>query len=250
MKEIAIVTGASSGLGRAFALRLELEYNLDEIWLCARRSEGLETTKNQLQKAKGIVIPMDLAQASDLERLGKRLESEAPRVRVLVNAAGYGRDALFSEVGLEEHLHMIDVNVKALVALTHLCLPRMDNGAQIYQVASVNAFMPLPGGAVYGASKSFVLNFSHALKRELEPRGIHVMTVSPGAVDTEFFGVISGGKKTVPKGAADPADVVARAVADARRGRLNSTHGAAQRFNILLSRLLSRKTLLRLVGNG
>lgn len=195
---IAVITGASSGIGREFARQIPRLYkNLDEIWVIARRTKRLE----ELEKELPIPIRMfdsDLKRDYIYEKLEKILEREKPDIRMLVNAAGYGKIGQVETLSTSGQLGMIDVNIRALTRMTCLCLPYLQKGSRILQIASAAAFAPQPGFAVYAASKSYVYSFSHALSCELEERGIFVTAVCPGPVDTEFFdcaGGVSGSMK-------------------------------------------------------
>ncbi|PKL35311.1 MAG: short-chain dehydrogenase [Spirochaetae bacterium HGW-Spirochaetae-1] len=247
-KRIAIITGASSGLGREFAIQLSAAYELDEMILLAHEKElkGLEETASMIS-VPAVLVPLDLTASGSMDRIRDMLRDRAPRISILVNNAGFAHLGTFTEAPLDRLLTMIDLNVKALVELTHICIPLMDAGSFIYQVASISAFLPGPNLAVYAASKSFVLSFAHALYRELEGRGIHVISVSPGPVATGFWQTASSGAMAPPQNASRPADVVARALKDAGKKRINSTYGFAAQLTIALSRILNRKFHLRLL---
>ncbi len=186
-KRIAVITGASSGMGMEFARRIS-EANLDELWLIARRRDRLEAFAAECPIPTRI-LSLDLTQPESTDAYKTLLEDENPDVRILVNAAGFGKFRAFTELTLEEQLAMIDLNDKALVAMTYLTLPYMQAGSCIYQLGSLSSFQPVPYINVYGASKAFVLSFSRALNKELsrQGRGIKVMAVCPGWVKTEFF---------------------------------------------------------------
>ena len=184
--KIAVITGASSGMGLEFAKAVDAEEELDEIWLIARRRERLEELAGSL-RARARILPLDLLDSAAFAEYAALLERERPTVTTLVNSAGFGRFALFTEVDLETNLRMIDLNDKATVAMTQLTLPYMKRGSRVINIDSLSAFQPVPYQCVYGSTKAFVLSFSRALNVELEPRGIRVMAVSPGWVQTEFF---------------------------------------------------------------
>jgi hypothetical protein len=245
---IGIVTGASSGIGKEFVHQLENAYALDEIWLIARSEDRLKEIASRLQCSKGVVLPLDLTAQQDIAELEKKIKDASPDIQVLVNNAGYGLVGEFTVAGLDEQLKMIDLNAKAVVACTYLCLPSMPRGGVIFEVASISGFIPGPKTAVYSATKAFVLSFSLALYQELQARGIHVITVSPGPVATDFWNIATKGNMSVPPNAAQPADVVRLAIRDAKRGKLNSTHGIIPRLITYLPRLMRRKTLVRLVS--
>jgi short-subunit dehydrogenase len=188
-KKIAIITGASSGLGVEFARQVERAYFLDEIWLVARRAGPMKELADAFQKSKGVVLALDLTDRGDLLALQKRISDEAPEIEILVNNAGYGKIGPFADLGLDEQMQMIDLNVRTLTYLTHIVLPHMKAGSKIVQVASSIAYSPAPYFAVYAATKAYVASLSDALNFELRHRGIHVMSVCPGPVATEFFTV-------------------------------------------------------------
>ncbi|MBQ7114656.1 MAG: SDR family NAD(P)-dependent oxidoreductase [Clostridia bacterium] len=184
--KIAVITGASSGMGREFVLQLAQKEQFDEIWVIARRKEKLEELRS-LVKTPLRILPLDLSGKDGLDAYAAALKAAQPDVRVLVNASGFGRFGNYEEVPLQDSLDMIDLNCKALVAMTELTLPYMQKGAKILQLDSLSSFQPVPYINVYGATKAFVLSYSRALNVELSPRGIRVMAMCPGWVKTEFF---------------------------------------------------------------
>ena len=183
---IAIVTGASSGMGREFVLQLENYIKVDEIWVIARRLEELESLKTEVSTTVR-PIPLDLCDAASFDTVAALLEAEKPDIKLLVNAAGFGKFGAYHKVSLQDESRMIDLNCKALVLMTRLCLPYMKAGSHILQLDSLSAFQPVPYITTYGATKSFVLSYSRAMNRELRPGGIRMMAMSPGWVKTEFF---------------------------------------------------------------
>ena len=183
---IAVITGASSGMGREFVYAIDREYELDELWVIARRKERLEDLQEKC-RAKVRPLAWDLADPASFDSFRSLLETEKPHIRVLVNAAGYGLFGTFEEMGLEEQLGIVDVNDKALTALCLLSLPYMEKGDDIVNLGSNSSHQPVPFLNVYAASKAYVLSFSRGLGRELKPRGIHVMCVCPGWIKTEFM---------------------------------------------------------------
>lgn len=186
---IAVITGASSGLGQEFAIQIDsLFHNLDEIWLIARRKQRLEKLAGILgTKAK--VIQLDVADDMQMQLFQEVLDIASPTIRILVNCAGYGLMGPFEELSLVEQLGMVKVNCEALTRMTHICLPFMKKNSRIIQLASSAAFVPQINFAVYAASKSYVLSFSRALGEELRKRRIYVTAVCPGPVETEFFDI-------------------------------------------------------------
>ena len=183
---IAIVTGASSGMGREFALQLSDYVKVDEIWVIARRAEALETLKAEISVPVR-PLALDLLDDDSFEKLEELLEEEKPNIRLLVNAAGFGKFGAYHRVSIKDDCRMLDLNCKALMVMTRLCLPYMEAGSHILQLDSLSAFQPVPYITTYGATKAFVLSYSRAMNRELKPKGIRMMAMNPGWVKTEFF---------------------------------------------------------------
>ena len=183
---IAVVTGASSGMGRELVLAADREYSPDEIWVIARREERLKELASEC-RASVRVLAMDLSVKESFDKYKALLEAEAPDIRLLINAAGYGFFGAFEDLELDGQLGIAELNDKALTAMWYLSLPFMKSGSSIINLGSNSAWQPVPYMAVYAASKAYVLSFSRALGRELKGRGIHVMCVCPGWVKTEFM---------------------------------------------------------------
>lgn len=236
---IAIVTGASSGIGREFAMQIPNLYKqLDEIWVIARRKERLLALKSEISVPVR-VFDMDLNQTDSYEYLEQSLKAADANIRMLVNSAGYGKIGTFSETGIESQLGMLDLNCKALTRMTYLCLDYMSKGSRIINVASAAAFGPQPRFAVYAASKSYVYSFSVALEAELKEREIHVTAVCPGPVETEFFEV-AGSEMAVLKEQfrVQAKDVVRQALLDARHKKTISIYGSVMKAAKFASKLL------------
>lgn len=185
MTRIALITGASSGLGVEFARQLDGEPNIDEIWLVARSEERLEEVAKSLA-TPAIAIAADLSAPEDVRAIVSKLADDELAVSYLVNSAGFGRFGSWEAVPVEDEEGMIDLNCRALVSMTRACLPHMERGSRIIQVASSAGFMPLPSMNVYSASKAFVLRYSQGLRFELRERGIGVTALCPTWVNTGF----------------------------------------------------------------
>ena len=244
--KIAVVTGASSGMGLEFAKAIDAEETLDEIWLIARRGDRLEALAKEL-RAPARILTLDLGRPESFEEYKKLLEAEKPLISTLCNAAGFGRFALFTETELDVNLAMIDLNDKALVAMTQLSLPWMKRGSRVINLDSLSAFQPVPYQCIYGSTKAFVLSFSRALNVELEPRGIRVMAVSPGWVKTEFFdhAVSDNGAVTYYDVLWEPADVAKRAMRDYKKGKDVSILVHRVRRQVLLVKLLPHRLVMK-----
>lgn len=185
--QIAIVTGASSGLGREFVRQIAKKKNLDAIWVIARRKSRLYEIEKDVS-VPIVPIALDLTKQESFSALQELLEAQKPNVHILVNAAGFGKMGSYKEISLSDCDDMIELNCRALMRMTFTVLPYMNKGAQILEVCSVASFQPLPTLNIYAASKAFVQSFSRALRWELLGRGIHVTAICPYWIkDTEFI---------------------------------------------------------------
>lgn len=246
---IAIVTGASSGMGREFVRQLSGYVSVDEIWAVARRASALETLKAEASVPVRPIV-LDLLEASSFTELEALLESEKPNVRLLVNAAGFGKFGAYQKVPVEDDCRMIDLNCKALLLMTRLCVPYMQPGSHILELDSLSAFQPVPYITTYAATKAFVLSYSRALNQELKSRGIRVMAVSPGWVKTEFFDhatKTSNTAVTYYNIMYEAKDVVATAIHDLYRTRKDlSVHGAPVRWQVRGVKLLPHSLVMKI----
>lgn len=244
--KIAIVTGASSGMGREFARRLAEEGALDELWLIARRKERLEQLKKEIEENAGGLrvrpLALDLTEAGSVARLKGLLAKQNPKVKVLVNASGFGKYGTYQDLTEQEISQMIDLNCKALVHLTYAVLPYMKKGSRVLILGSASAFQPLPEFNLYASTKAFVVHFSRALNVELKSRKIPVTCVCPGYVRTEFFQVAQDTKNPDTcknfKPMYEPEDVVRKALSDSRKGRDLSVLGLDTKMKRLSGKLL------------
>ena len=184
--KIAVITGASSGMGREFVYAIDKEFDLDEIWVIARREEKLKELGENC-RANVRPIALDLTDRESFAEYKGILETEKPEIQVLVNAAGFGLFGTFTEMDLDRQLDIIDLNDGALTAMCHMSIPYMPESSHIINLASNSSWQPVPYINVYGASKAYVMSFSRALGVELKKQGIHVMAVAPGWIKTEFF---------------------------------------------------------------
>lgn len=250
MKKIALITGASSGIGKEFVIQISKRYqNLDEIWLVARRKDRLT------ELAKKISIPvkeieLDLTKKEQIRIIKELLLKEQPQISLLINCAGVGKVGKFEQISQEEQMDMIRLNCLALTFLCRECISYMKRGSKIINMGSIASFFPMPDFAVYAATKSYVLNFSRALRIELKRKGIFVTTVCPGPVVTEFFQIAEKtGYHTWYKKffVAKPQEVVQQALEDSKRGRELSIYQGGVRALRVLAKLLPHRILLWLM---
>ncbi len=244
---IAIITGASSGMGRRFAETCDRRGPFDEVWVIARRENRLEELKKTVPYPVR-PIAVDLTDRTALLKIRELLETEKPDVGLLVNAGGFGRFEAFTDTPAEVNVNMVDLNCSALMTLTQYVLPYMSPGGAVVNIASVAAFQPIPYINIYAATKAFVLYFSRALNRELKGRGIRVMAVCPFWTRTEFFERAVDLEKppVVKKYVAmyDPDDIIARAWRDLLRGRDVSKYGFKARVQAALCKILPHKIVM------
>jgi len=245
---IAIVTGASSGMGREFVKKIDQNEKLDEIWVLARRTSRLEELKNEI-KTPIRVLGCDLTDENSLKDYRNLLEKEQPEIKILVNCSGYGKFGHTDVVSLEDSMGMIDLNCKALVSVTQLSLDFMARGSHIVQLCSLSSFQPVPYLNVYASTKAFVLSYSRGLNAELKSRGIHVMAVCPGWVETEFFAraeTVQTDAVTYFNKIYKAKDVIDTAYKDMLRGKQVSIHGLRIKGQVLLVKLLPHSLVIKI----
>ena len=250
---IAIVTGASSGMGREFVLQLSKYTSVDEIWAIARRAEALES----LKAASAVPvrpISMDLCRDISFDALQQLLETEKPNIRLLVNGAGFGKFGAFSRISPEDDVRMINLNCTALVRMTRLALPYMTSGSHILQLDSLSAFQPVPYITTYAATKAFVLSYSRSLNQELKPRGIRCMAMNPGWVKTEFFDhamkTNEGNEVQYFNYLYEAEDVVATGLKDLYKSRKDySVHGLPIKAQVKLVKFVPHNIVMKIWQN-
>ena len=239
--KIAIVTGASSGMGREFVLQLSQYVAVDEIWVIARRTQALENLKTEVAVPLR-PVSLDLCADESFGILSALLEQEQPDVKLLVNAAGFGKFGTAVNIPVEEDCRMIDLNCKALVRMTRCVLPYMHAGSHILQLDSLSAFQPVPYITTYGATKAFVLSYSRAMNRELKKDGVRMMAMNPGWVKTEFFNhalQTNGNEVQYYNYLWEAKDVVATGLKDLYKTKKDySVHGLPIKFQVLLVKVM------------
>lgn len=238
-KKVAVITGASSGMGRLFAETLGEYGSFDEVWVLARRRERLEELRLSFPTR---ALPLDLSKEESYKEYENLLHSENPDVALLINASGFGKFEATIDTPLSDNLNMVDLNCKAVAAMCQLTVPYMKSGAQIINIASVAAFQPVPYINVYSATKAFVLHYSRSLNRELKRLGIAVSAVCPFWTKTEFFdrAIKKDSDAVVKKYVAmyRPEQIVSRTWRDVKRGRDVIQFGFIARTQTLLAKIL------------
>ena len=247
--KIAIVTGASSGMGREFVLQLPGYVRVDEIWVIARREDALKKLQGEVSVPVRPVV-LDLLNNASFDAYAKLLEAEKPDVKLLVNAAGFGKFGSWENISLEDECRMIDLNAKALLVMTRLTVPYMGPGSHILQLDSLSAYQPVPYITTYGATKAFVLSYSRAMNRELKKRGIRMMTMNPGWVKTEFFSHAFQSNQSEVQffdRLWEAKDVVATGLKDLYKTKKDmSIHGFPVKFQVFLVKLVPHRFVMNI----
>lgn len=236
--KIAIVTGASSGMGQVYARTAADHVQFDELWVIARREDRLQAIKEELS-GKTVVrcFPLDLTDPKAIESIEATLKAEAPEIALLVNAAGFGKFQAVMDVERRRADDMVDLNCRALMDMCYICYPYMVRGSKILNIASVAAFQPVPYQVEYAATKAFVLSFSRGLWKELRSKGITVTALCPYWTRTEFFDTANERNEkdriTYYNAMYEAEDVVNRGWRDLMKGRDVSTYGTTARLQLL-----------------
>ncbi len=239
MKKVAIITGASSGIGKELFLSIPDWIEIDEVWVMARSRKNLELLQESTDK-KVVVIDGDLTDNSVIGRLIGLLEAEKPLVTLLINSSGYGKFGKTCDVSLSDTLGMVDLNCRALTAVTHAVLPYMDKGSHVMQIASIAGFTAIPYLNVYAASKAYVLSFARSLKSEYKKQGINVLAVCPFWTKTNFFARAKNSEDEIIKKyfvMYDPKKVAKRAWRDLKRKKEVSSYGGLNKILVFLMKI-------------
>lgn len=249
----ALITGASSGIGEEFARQLAARGA--NLVLVARTEVKLAQLCAELGARHGIeaqYVALDLAEAEAAARLFAETERRGVRVETLINNAAFGAMGDFIELELERQLRMIDLNIRSLVALTHLYLKpmRARGRGEIINVASTAAYQPVPYMSVYAATKAFVLSFSEALWAENRPYGVHVMALCPGPTETNFFAAAGVESRAPFRAMQKPSDVVRTALAALERRQSSVVSGWGNYLLVQSERLFPRAAIARAIARA
>ena len=242
MAKIAIITGATGGLGREFTRVISSYDHIDEVWAVGRNVDKL----NKLKASWGKVIPICADLSGDgLDIITQKIEKEKPNIKYLINNAGIGYLGKYEDMEIEKVKSFCDINCTVPTALISAVLPYMNKGAGILNISSASSFQPNPYLALYSASKVFIKNISRALSVELKPRGINVTAVCPGWVDTDMLPKEKDGKKIKYTGMISSRKVVKKVLKDNQKGKDMSTPGWFSKYFRIYSKITPTSLVMK-----
>lgn len=248
MSSIAIITGATGGLGQEFVSEL-LKENIHEIWAVARNEKRLNELKAKFGE-KVRTIRCDLSNADDLSELFSIIETEKPDIRLLINNAGIGKMGASTEFSDDDIVNEIDINCKSICLLCNHSIPFMSVGSRILNISSASSFQPVPYINLYAASKAFVRSYTRALNVELKSKGIICTAVCPGWIDTEMLQKEYNGKPVKFPGLVSPNRVAVQALRNSAKGRDMSVCTFFVKYEHFLSKILPSKWIMNIWLNG
>jgi short-subunit dehydrogenase len=247
MKNIAIITGASSGIGEEYFRQLSAKEPFDEIWVIARGKEKLEALQ-AITETPVRIFPLDLSKTESTDEIARVLVEEKPSVKYLICASGFGRFCAIEEDDPAVLQNMVDLNCRSIVGITTACYPYMAKGGAIILVASVAAMQPIPYIATYGATKAFVLSYGRALDKELrKSRGARCLCVCPFWTKTAFFNRAETEKQVVKKYVVmyEPKQIVGQTFKDLKNKKRDvSIYGGTAKGQALLVKLLPHRLVM------
>lgn len=247
MKKVALITGASAGLGVEFARQLSRRGHA--LVLAARRKERLEDLAKELGNARAVAI--DLSKKDAAAKLMADVAANGEEIEILVNNAGFGLIGKFAELDAKRERQMIDLNVGTLTDLCRAVAPQMiaRKSGGIINVASTAAFQPGPKMAVYFATKAFVLSLTEAIHEELKPHGVHVTCLCPGPTRTEFGDVAGfGGNGMFDRVAMESPEVVKAGLEGLEKNRAVVVPGAVNKIGAASTRFAPRSVVRKIAG--
>lgn len=249
---IAVITGASSGLGKEFVLAtLKNRPELEEIWVIARREDRLQELKEQFGD-KIRPLAFDITDSDGIAMYTRELEKRNVNVSLLINNAGFGRLRDFDKLSAKDNADMVRLNCEALTVMTSVTLPLMADGSEIINSCSIASFAPNTRMAVYSSTKAYVMSLSRALREELKARKINVLATCPGPMDTEFLPVanikkgVSRTFDTLPR--VNPKVVAEKSLTASRKRRAVYTNLLFYKFFRLIAKLLPHSLVMKFCG--
>ena len=250
--KIAVITGASSGLGKEYAIAVDkMRADIDEIWLIARRKDKLEELAEGL-KTNVRCVSIDITDSECLNKYSELLKQNAADVKLLINNAGFGKLGDFDKLDAADNTGMVRLNCEALTAMTSLTLPFMSENSEIINTCSIAAFAPNTRMAVYCSTKAYVLSLSKALRSELKKRKINVLAVCPGPMNTEFLplaGIATGSSHTfdtLPR--VNPKIMAEKSLKASKSGKGVYTNLLFYKFYRVIAKVLPHSIVMKMCG--
>jgi len=252
MTRIALITGATSGIGEQFARQLAESQTCDELWLVGRNNARLDVLKAELLPQRAVAVCADLCTTDGMMCIEAMLKEREPVISLLINSAGLGYREPVSGQSIGEISDTLNTNCNALTLMCRMCLPYMDSGSGMINIASSAGFIPQPGFAVYAASKSYVISFSQALAAELKDRRIKVTCVCPGPVTTAFQYKATKGKTEGftgirAKTSKTPGEVARISLKASSKGRRLVSVGFSQKLLRLAAKILPHQWIISMI---
>ena len=249
---IAVITGASSGLGLEYAKSVyETRADLDEIWVIARREDRLVELQNELGSTV-IPVAFDITDPQAVEHYVNLLKEKNATVKLLINNAGFGKLDNFENISTQENARMVRLNCEALTVMTSVTLPFMNDHSEIINSCSIASFAPNTRMAVYSSTKAYVMSLSRALRLELKPRKINVLAICPGPMSTEFLSIANIEKGTsatfdmMPR--VNPRVMAVKSLKASRKGRAVYTNKLFYKFYRFLAKILPHSIVMKFCG--
>lgn len=247
---VAVITGASSGLGAEFAKSIDkTRSEIEEIWLIARREDKLLELASKLTK-KTRILAIDITDTQKLKEYTDALNSENAEVGILINNAGFGKLGDFDSLSPQDNAGMIRLNCEALTYFTAITLPFMSSGSEIINSCSIASFAPNARMAVYSSTKAYVMSFSRALREELKGRKINVLACCPGPMSTEFLslaGIEKGVSRTfdtLPR--VNPQAMAEKSLKASKKRQAVYTNRVFYKFYRILAKILPHSIVMQM----